>query len=184
MLIIWGLVVMRNDKWYDEHKDTIVDIYRLLNTLKQRCLQAEYLDIEIEIPKLKFADLEDLQKHIEDDIAELIKTIKMTDKVFFQKVHESHYSVYTDKKYPDLYWSQIEAPALVEYYFYEFAGILQMLMPEGNIWYEIAGEDLFPCCFRLENLDDVHRFKNIIRFADDFVAYRVENHQWERLFML
>ena len=175
---------MRSDKWYDEHKDIIVDIYRLLNSLKQRCLQAEYLELEIEIPKKKFTDLEDLQKHLAENIAEIIKTIKMTDRSFFQKVHESHYSVYTDKKYPGLYWNQIEAPVLVEYYFYEFTGILQMLIPEGNIWYEVEGEDLSPCKFYFESLDDVYKFKDIIRFADDFIAYRVENHQWERLFVL
>jgi hypothetical protein len=175
---------MLSDKWYDEHKYIIADIYRLLNTLKKRCLQAEYLEIKVAMVQRKFTNLEDLQQYIEDSIEEITKNIKMADREFFQKVHENHYSVYTEKHYPSLYWSEIESPELVEYYFYEFAGILQMLMPEGKIRCEIDGEDLFPCKFCCENLDDVHRFKNVIRFVDDFTVYRIEGRHQERLFML
>ena len=174
---------MYSEQWYDEHKYDIADIYHLLDILKQRYLQAEYLDIPVKAMYNDISTLLELQDVIQIEIANITRAIQKKDPTFFLKIENQHYSIYTSKHYPDCYWNDIESPDIVTHYFYQFARLLDLVFVGTEFRFEIQSSDLFPCCFYLETLEDANIIKNIFNFIDNFTVYKTFNGgKWEKLF--
>ena len=152
----------------------ITEAFHLMDTMKKRYLQLEYLSKENQLGHSRcinnIESIDEFAAFIKEDI-EYIETY--IPEAIIEFLDDGDYEIYTHTNYGNKFWNEIELPYEVQRYF----DIFQNLMGGGlkdTSKYELQFYDLYPNSLYF---DDLESLEKLIKAEDlaPFTAYENDN---------
>lgn len=150
------------------------DIITLLDEIKKRLLQIEYLGLDMQLEtnieflknknplhKMDCTDFQLFYLYLQEVRNTLNALIPEAVRVFLD---EQDYTVYTDKYYHRKFWNEIELPEFLNQLFYELRSFLNLEYQDVRT-YELSLYDMSEEAFYFLTKEEVVQFANTVNCA-------------------